>query len=353
MSSPKSIYEDPQFRLAIAIPALSFIASGAAILSNSDLDLSLTYDGFNTFLQIFKFPLGCLALAVPLIALAVTNFRTIQTERQILAQQSQNNFVNYFKHIEEYEKYLDSISEKIKVDHNQILIYTNPCSHAGSAIQNFHPAAFLNSLDKRTFHDRIFSDAKKGILLISEEFKKSCNEGLGNLTQGLLKLSSLPFEEKLTWNKETQESCEKFNETLSFYFPELSKFNGPSKVSATHWDTPLANEYHLHLSTEIRRLEALVQLSNTFTGSHQNIKNFHFLHYFQVYYDLISPTIKIENEIDSFAKYVVKNRAHIYAQPDARKVFLDRYSKFDSETKKLIKTNCSGIIRALLPDDMQ
>lgn len=67
---------------------------------------------FNNTLVNFKVPLGILSLLIPIIAVFAANHRSEQTKRQIVLSQEQNNFTNYYKHLEEFEKYFDKVEEK-------------------------------------------------------------------------------------------------------------------------------------------------------------------------------------------------------------------------------------------------
>lgn len=126
----------------VVIVALS-IFFALVIIYNSDLKSDLSYSGFNNFLEIFKVPLGTFALLIPSVALLAANHRSEQTREQILTAQSQNNFSNYFKHIEEFEKFCNE--------------------------QNFNKAKVVNV---RRLHDVIFGGAKEGIYDVCEQFRE-------------------------------------------------------------------------------------------------------------------------------------------------------------------------------------
>lgn len=75
--------------------------------------------GFNQLIELYKVPLGILATGLAIIGIFGANHRSEQTKRQIQRtshqidlttrqidlSRDQNNFSNYFKHIEEFEKY--------------------------------------------------------------------------------------------------------------------------------------------------------------------------------------------------------------------------------------------------------
>ncbi|MCG6359171.1 hypothetical protein K6U58_11335 [Vibrio fluvialis] len=83
------------------------------IRQTSDLQYLKGYVGLNNFLVIYKIPLGILALIIPIVALLAANHRSEQTKKQIEVTNNQNQFSNYYKHIEEFGKYFDQISDKI------------------------------------------------------------------------------------------------------------------------------------------------------------------------------------------------------------------------------------------------
>lgn len=79
---------------------------GGVIVVNSKVDWDLSYIGFNHFLVVFRFPLGILAIIIPVIALLAANHRSEQTKEQIKVTNEQNIFSNYYKHIDEFSKYI-------------------------------------------------------------------------------------------------------------------------------------------------------------------------------------------------------------------------------------------------------
>jgi hypothetical protein len=92
--------------------AISFLLVASAITSgviiyHTPLVLDLSSHGFNFFVSVFRFPLGVLTLIIPIVALLAANHRSEQTKEQIRITGVQNNFANYYKHLEEFIKYLD------------------------------------------------------------------------------------------------------------------------------------------------------------------------------------------------------------------------------------------------------
>ncbi|WP_330961181.1 hypothetical protein [Photobacterium sp. 53610] len=110
----------------------------AAIIVNSFLVWDFSYLGFNNFIVVFKVPLGVLALIIPLVALLAANHRSEQTKEQIRLNGIQNNFSNYYKHREEFEKWLEQFN-------------------------------FRNMKGARIIHDQIFPNSKSGDYTISDQ----------------------------------------------------------------------------------------------------------------------------------------------------------------------------------------
>jgi hypothetical protein len=119
----KSLFDLSIVRWTFLITVIFATSTTAIILWNSNLYFKPDYDGLNKSIEIFKVPLGMLAVGLSLIGICGANHRSEQTKRQIertgtqiALTQSQNNFANYYKHIEEFDKYCAKISsEKVSV----------------------------------------------------------------------------------------------------------------------------------------------------------------------------------------------------------------------------------------------
>ncbi|EJR0950526.1 hypothetical protein NYG22_001961 [Vibrio alginolyticus] len=105
------------FNLVIVRVTIAIILSVSTIISlfivyESNFEIDLSYVGWNNFITYFKVPLGTLATLIPLGAIYATHHRSIQTleqmkqtNMQLKMTASQNEFSNYYKHLEEFEKY--------------------------------------------------------------------------------------------------------------------------------------------------------------------------------------------------------------------------------------------------------
>lgn len=104
----KQLHQTAWFWTSILIPlALSLVVASLICVGN-DISASLKTDDINNLLKTFQIPLGLLSLAIPFVAVTAALHRSAQTAKQIEAQQSQNNFINHFKHLEEFKKSMGS-----------------------------------------------------------------------------------------------------------------------------------------------------------------------------------------------------------------------------------------------------
>lgn len=138
----KSFTELLAFKFTIGLSILFSTTSTLLILFNTDIAWRVDYLGFNTFVEIFRFPLSVLAIAITIIAILATMHRSVQTKEQILNSNKQNVFSNYYKHIEEFEKYMNSTMK------SKTLVLEN----------------------SRTTHKILFPGAEKGNYSISETY---------------------------------------------------------------------------------------------------------------------------------------------------------------------------------------
>lgn len=105
----KSLFELRSVQAVIAVGLFGTLAISLLIISFSDLTWDFSYEGWNNAVTIFRVPLGLLASTFTIIALLASNHRSEQSKGQIAAAESQNNFANYYKHLEEFEKHAENI----------------------------------------------------------------------------------------------------------------------------------------------------------------------------------------------------------------------------------------------------
>jgi hypothetical protein len=102
----KPIIRQIPFLITNGIIILAFIVLTIGILFFDQYKLSMTPHGYATFIEIFKLPLAVLAIIVPFNAFYISYIRSEQSRIQIQLLSSANNFSNYYKHFEEFEKHL-------------------------------------------------------------------------------------------------------------------------------------------------------------------------------------------------------------------------------------------------------
>lgn len=85
-------------------------------MNEPNLIFDPTISGFVNFYKWFSVPLYTAALAFPLAAITISNYRADQAERQIKLSREQNVFVNYFKHHEEFEKRLEKLEKRFDIE---------------------------------------------------------------------------------------------------------------------------------------------------------------------------------------------------------------------------------------------
>lgn len=83
------------------------------IATNTAIKWDLSASGFNYALEVFKFPLGILALLIPLMAIFAAAHRSEQLKKQIEVTADQNRFANYYKHKEEFVKFIKTLNSQL------------------------------------------------------------------------------------------------------------------------------------------------------------------------------------------------------------------------------------------------
>jgi hypothetical protein len=174
-----SFFELKIVRMTVLIIFLLSILSAVIIYKDPALKLTLkpSYEGFNNLLNIFKFPIGLLATLIPIIAVFVANHRSEQTKAQMLLTQTQinlsesqlktaysnNNFVNYFKHIDEFEKSLTK--------------------HQEQDVAFGDKAGTIEFINPRRLHKEAFPNVKSGNLKVNQTFAEEIEKDISHLIE--------------------------------------------------------------------------------------------------------------------------------------------------------------------------
>lgn len=123
--------------LATLLAGLIVMWSGPLLSDNRN------YEGINELVAIFQLPLGLLALLIPVLAVYATNHRSEQNLAAMRLTRVQNDFANYYKHLEEFAKFIEPIASEFGV-----------------------------TFSARKLHKRLYPEAKQGNLGMSSEFEE-------------------------------------------------------------------------------------------------------------------------------------------------------------------------------------
>ncbi len=160
-----SIFELPVFWWTTSFILGLFFLTSILIINNSTLTFRFDYIGINNILNYFKVPLSILALEIPIIALIASNHRSVQTKEQISSSREQNLFANYYKHVEEFEKYSIAHTKRVVFD-NHLTLHFN----------------FFNNARKGDFsvNDSVVSDINISLMGIIDQLR-SLNKEKANI----------------------------------------------------------------------------------------------------------------------------------------------------------------------------
>ncbi len=117
-----------------------FVAMWIKVIVDEQLELGLDASLYEMY-EWFKVPLWWLALLIPVLGLLNANHKSEQTRAQMELTRSQNNFANYYKHVEEFSEYLD--------------------------LSSFSGSVDIKKIDSRRLHRLIFPQASEGIYKVA------------------------------------------------------------------------------------------------------------------------------------------------------------------------------------------
>ncbi|OBU31416.1 hypothetical protein [Photobacterium kishitanii] len=110
---PKTLFSERLFYIPVTMLLFASLFSAVTIAIYSNLGWDFSYKGFNYVIEVFKFPLGLLAVCGTWAAFVAVNHRSKLMIEQMRVTTVQNVFTNYFKHLEEFQKYIEK-NENIK-----------------------------------------------------------------------------------------------------------------------------------------------------------------------------------------------------------------------------------------------
>ena len=207
---------------------------------------------FNESVTTFKVPLGILSLLIPIIAIYAANHRSEQTKKQIELSREQNNFTNYYKHLEEFEKYFEKVES----------------SKARKGV---------SSLSARDIHGIFFPEGITGNLHTIHSINLLVNEPYQtavNVLEGLKKLQSEGD------NMNTREKIHDLCEALLFQAKRISScFNlGLTVLSEEtlkkHWQIIKNDLNIIQFEQQALSLEPFISPFLTFAEIYNDVSNF-------------------------------------------------------------------------------
>lgn len=164
----KSLFDLPLVRRIAWLTIIFALSLSLVIALNSGLRAQFDYAGFNHAIEVFRVPLGVLALGLSLVGICGANHRSEQTKRQIERTslqieltRSQNDFANYYKHIEEFEKYC----AKLKKPDTEVIL-------------------------TRNLYRKLFLKSRNGDFLISPDIVDNFNASLSKFIQLCFEIGS-------------------------------------------------------------------------------------------------------------------------------------------------------------------
>ena len=173
LDADKDLSDLAWFKLIVGVGITSIVLSIGLIFLNNSISYGMTYEHFNGVFEVFKFPLQMLIGMTASIALLAALHKSEQTRKQIYLANVQNNFVNYYKHLEEFKKYIDQLSKKHITTGNSEENYT-------SNYRQLHSLFYKNSVNGdyssgvTLMDDKIFIELDR----LSDTLKSIINSGI-------------------------------------------------------------------------------------------------------------------------------------------------------------------------------
>lgn len=154
------------------VPFLVIVGIFVALWWRTCVDNNLKFDRYNwsvkDMYEWFKYPLWVLALLIPVIGLFNANHKSEQARAAMEQTESQNNFANYYKHLEEFIKHCNSVEKGF--------------NKGGLEIKD------------RRLHSNLFPCAKSGGLSISEKELNLFFSHIEELDGALQKFSQMKLD---------------------------------------------------------------------------------------------------------------------------------------------------------------
>lgn len=196
------LYKNCWTWLAVFIPLLiaSFIAVSISNENNLNYCPSFTKVALDTFFTYQKIPLAIFSLIFPSIGLVVAAHHSALTikqmqkiDAQILATETQNKFANYYKHREEFFKFLDILEKTFNVVFNE----------RNKLYKNLYPSNGQDNLDVKSH------PGKDGYLMMMH-FRSEINKLVSYTFKCMMRLEDIEDDPKIFTGKGTYFALENF-----------------------------------------------------------------------------------------------------------------------------------------------
>lgn len=197
MSAENGLLNDKYFRLAILSPLIISIMLAILIASFSELSIALPNKANIDFgIEFFKVPILIASLVFPLGAVAIANHRSEQNAATMALQRSQNNFANYWLHLEKFTEEVDKVGRR----------------------------GFFLSI--RELHDNLFPNANVGDITLNHEFIDKYLQYLDIVSKKLKEIKSIELNTYLKYKNSTSNNTFKElkherQQFLNVYFSDL------------------------------------------------------------------------------------------------------------------------------------
>lgn len=158
-----SFFELPIVRVTTIIIVAFIVIVSIVIFFISKPSWDPSYKGFNHFFTVFKFPLYGVGFLASILALYATNHRSEQSKENMRLTREQNIFSNYYKHLEEFGKYVEKISNTHKDKNLDILAIEIKCD-----VRKSHQMFYVNAFEGVSYEIDLFY--VKSFVEIAERF---------------------------------------------------------------------------------------------------------------------------------------------------------------------------------------
>ncbi len=146
MSTPRSLFQLPSFRLAMGIAVILILWIGYFIITDTDATIKLTSDGLSLIIDDIGIALMILAFIVPVVVLTAANHRFKQLAEQMQQQEQQNAFANHYLHVAQFTDYMnDELMKRLGMNSRVVHQVFYPQSRENDFTVNDNLVKFIKS----------------------------------------------------------------------------------------------------------------------------------------------------------------------------------------------------------------